>query len=391
MKVMTTRQTTGDNIQPGPRRRHRRRRRSRAKVWRSILGVGALAAVAVALIAGSGSPRFLARQMRLADITLARTTAQNAALQMASTARKVYPYSVIAGGARTRQELTDAMSRDAVVASHYRSVSTEAVRSEQVKEDRLAYMSYRIGDKIYWTKNKIRLNRGETILTDGVTQIRARCGNCIAMEPMSPTSDSEPEAVQFDALTMADADLAPAGPSGSAGAAPAIGPFLLDDVAMGSDGALNPVPFGARLGAGGPSAGEGAVASPSGTGTPGSTSVSDPGSTPTGTSSSTSTTAPPITLPGSVLTNARLDTGTTTTTTSAPPTSLIGPDTPLVPGGDGPGGSTTTSTAPTTDTAPIPEPATLMLVGGGLVTLLSRRYAGRRKSDDGAKPRTPVL
>ena len=61
-------------------------------------------------------------------------------------------------------------------------------------------MSYRIGDEIFWTKQKVRLQQGETILTDGVHHIRARCGNCIAFAPMEPTADDEPDEMEFDAL-----------------------------------------------------------------------------------------------------------------------------------------------------------------------------------------------
>jgi len=45
-----------------------------------------------------------------------------------------------------------------------------------------------------------RIHAGEPILTDGVTQIRARCGNCISYEPQLPTSDAEPDVLEFEAL-----------------------------------------------------------------------------------------------------------------------------------------------------------------------------------------------
>ena len=61
-------------------------------------------------------------------------------------------------------------------------------------------MSYRRNGAIYWTKHKVQLQQGETILTDGDSQVRARCGNCISLEPMQPTAPDEPVALEFDAL-----------------------------------------------------------------------------------------------------------------------------------------------------------------------------------------------
>jgi len=115
----------------------------------------------------------------------------------------VYRYSVIPGGAHNRAELVDAISRDHVVADHYRAVSLERVRAERLTEPRQAYVSYRIGDRVYWTSHKVTMPAGEAILTDGVTTIRARCGNCIASTPQLPTSDTEPVATELEALTPA--------------------------------------------------------------------------------------------------------------------------------------------------------------------------------------------
>ena len=78
----------------------------------------------------------------------------------------------------------------------------------QLSADRMAYVSYRVGDAIYWTKAKVRLPKGETILSDGVMEIRARCGNCIALAPMQPTAEEEPLGMEFDSL-ITDADPIP--------------------------------------------------------------------------------------------------------------------------------------------------------------------------------------
>ena len=119
----------------------------------------------------------------------------------ATALRPTFSYSVIAGGARDARELQRAVEQDPVVADHYRDADMATMRPEILRSDRLAYVSYRVGDRVFWTKRKVRIPSGETILTNGQTEIRARCGNCISMEPLLPTSDEEPDAAAFDALT----------------------------------------------------------------------------------------------------------------------------------------------------------------------------------------------
>ena len=87
-----------------------------------------------------------------------------------------------------------------MVAQHYRDLDPATMRRETLNADQLAFVSYRMGDRIYWTKQKVRISAGETILTNGDTLIRARCGNCISLEPMLPTADDEPDPAELDAL-----------------------------------------------------------------------------------------------------------------------------------------------------------------------------------------------
>jgi hypothetical protein len=82
-------------------------------------------------------------------------------------------------------------------------VSLDRVREERLTQARQAYVSYRINDRVYWTKHKVTLPAGEAILTDGKTTIRARCGNCIADEPQLPTAEEEPKVAEFDAVAPA--------------------------------------------------------------------------------------------------------------------------------------------------------------------------------------------
>jgi hypothetical protein len=118
--------------------------------------------------------------------------------------RTVFLYSVIPGGVYSADELTESVSTDSPVAAHYQTVSLHAIRPETVKTDRWAYMSYRVGDQIFWTKRKLLLRHGEKILTDGTVEIRSRCGNRISLQPVGPTADPEPGPMQFDALISED-------------------------------------------------------------------------------------------------------------------------------------------------------------------------------------------
>jgi hypothetical protein len=113
-------------------------------------------------------------------------------------ARTVYPFSVIPGGVRSAEEFAEAVATDPAVGAHYGDVTPAAMHVETVDAPRAAYMSYRIGDQIYWTKRKLALHEGERVLSDGSVTIRGRCGNRLSDEPMQPTSDAEPPVQAFE-------------------------------------------------------------------------------------------------------------------------------------------------------------------------------------------------
>jgi hypothetical protein len=114
--------------------------------------------------------------------------------------RPAYVYSVVSGGVYSAAELADAMLQDPLVASHYQGLIAEAVHRESVPRDRPVYVSYRKGGRIYWTRNRVLLRKGETILTDGDTEIRTRCGNAISDTPRTPVAEAEPEPLELDRL-----------------------------------------------------------------------------------------------------------------------------------------------------------------------------------------------
>lgn len=105
--------------------------------------------------------------------------------------RKVFPYSIVPGGAADVLQAKWAMA-DPAVKANYTNVDFSHLRQETLKTNLKGYVSYRWGEKIYWTKKALTLRAGETIFTDGVHIVRGRCLNCYSALPMNPTRPTEP-------------------------------------------------------------------------------------------------------------------------------------------------------------------------------------------------------
>ncbi len=112
--------------------------------------------------------------------------------------RPVYRYSVIAGGAYSPAEVAFAERSDPVVREHYSMFRNSRLRILRNPAARRAYVSYRIGDAIYWTRNPVALPAGEMLISDGEHEARARCGNRIAATPQKPFRAPEPALPEFD-------------------------------------------------------------------------------------------------------------------------------------------------------------------------------------------------
>ena len=61
-----------------------------------------------------------------------------------------------------------------------------------MEQERAVYVSYRLNSRIYWTRQKLRLAKGEALITDGKITARTRCGNQISEIPVAPSSPAEP-------------------------------------------------------------------------------------------------------------------------------------------------------------------------------------------------------
>jgi hypothetical protein len=106
--------------------------------------------------------------------------------------RPNYPYSVVPGGVYSPTELQNADHDDPVVQEHYADFNLKEARMVQLTEDRYQYASYRLKQKIYWTKKRLRIPKGEVLLTDGASWARARCGNRLSEQPHPQVSNEEP-------------------------------------------------------------------------------------------------------------------------------------------------------------------------------------------------------
>jgi PEP-CTERM motif len=114
------------------------------------------------------------------------------------TGRLVYPYSVVPGGVRDARELREAAERDRTIARHYAGFDYVRARTFELREPRMVYLSYRIGDKIFWTRRQFTLRRGEILLTDGKMTARTRCANRVSAVPEQVISSEEPLPEQLE-------------------------------------------------------------------------------------------------------------------------------------------------------------------------------------------------
>jgi hypothetical protein len=191
--------------------------------------------------------------------------------------RLVYPWSVVAGGVDSGAALRRAAEEDPTVAAHYDGMRLEEFEARRLQADRKGYVSYRVRDRVYWTRRMVTLRAGEEVLTDGRAMIRGRCGNRVSETPQLPVADAgnEPAEAAMDEpvrgaqlLTSpafpGEATAGPAGPAGPAKPQQPAGEALSVLPAAGNSDALPPVwvngGTGVLLGGGAP----GSSATPTG-------------------------------------------------------------------------------------------------------------------------------
>jgi len=120
------------------------------------------------------------------------TPASPAELATAVKLHHVYGHSLVPGGIHSIEELVALMLNDPLLADHYKSFNLPQTRFVVLDQDVPAYVSYRLDGKIYWSSHQTVIRKGELVITDGSSFIRARCGNRISYIPGFPTSAGEP-------------------------------------------------------------------------------------------------------------------------------------------------------------------------------------------------------
>lgn len=115
-----------------------------------------------------------------------------APIEALPTARPLYPFSVIPGGAVSPKELKAAIAHDPIVAEHYSGFDVAKAHKVKADKARLVFVSYRLGNEVFWTKRPLKISRGETLITDGKNEARTRCGNRLSATPAGPVSPKEP-------------------------------------------------------------------------------------------------------------------------------------------------------------------------------------------------------
>jgi hypothetical protein len=112
--------------------------------------------------------------------------------------RMVYRYSVVEGGVASGAEVLTAIKADGTVADHYRGFDPRLAKNIALPQARLAYVSYRVGNRIGWTRKQVELAQGERVITDGKNLIRARCGNRISDTPVASAALLEAPEIEID-------------------------------------------------------------------------------------------------------------------------------------------------------------------------------------------------
>ncbi len=114
------------------------------------------------------------------------------------TGRPTYLYSLIPGGIESVEELRQATAHDPVAAQHFEGFDYQRAHLVRVSQEQSMYVAYRIGQKVYWTRKKISLHPGETLISDGKIVARTRCGNRVALAPLGPHAMVDPLEADFD-------------------------------------------------------------------------------------------------------------------------------------------------------------------------------------------------
>ena len=126
----------------------------------------------------------------------------------------VWRHSLIPGGVESIEYLRARVSLDPALQKAYEGFDWSRARLFTFPKDRPVFMSYRLGDKIRWTRRTVLVKEGAEAITDGVMVILTRCGNLVSFVPVEPSEDLPPQLletpVESDSLTLLSSPEEPA-------------------------------------------------------------------------------------------------------------------------------------------------------------------------------------
>jgi len=105
---------------------------------------------------------------------------------------------VVPGGVEDARELKWVAEHDPIVAAHYAGFDYDHARVVRLTLAQTVYLSYRIGNHVYWTRHRITLHPGEKLITDGKMTARARCANRVEEVSQQLNSMAEPAPAKFE-------------------------------------------------------------------------------------------------------------------------------------------------------------------------------------------------
>lgn len=115
---------------------------------------------------------------------------------------RTYPFSIIPGGVFSSLALRHAIQSDPSILPLYQKFDLVHTRVVRLAADKRVYVSFRKDGVVYWTRTKVLLPAGETILTDGFNVARTRCGNTVSETPRQPTTPDEPSPADLGSVTI---------------------------------------------------------------------------------------------------------------------------------------------------------------------------------------------
>ncbi len=192
------------NVRIVVRQRTRRHRRNRLiRRWLTATFFTLFAAGASSLTLHYLSPSLFQAKLptnaERAELSRSHARVVQQMLSQPRSSRPDYPYSVVPGGVEDANELKWVAEHDPVVAAHYAGFDYARAQVVRLTLNRTVHVSYRIGNRIYWTNRRVTLHKGEKVITDGRMTARTRCANRVEETPQQQAAAPvEPPLAKFD-------------------------------------------------------------------------------------------------------------------------------------------------------------------------------------------------